>query len=481
VSLNCEEIDLILKEFPLKGLKIQNIFQPSYDSIVLELYGHGALHHYFISTAHNACRLHPLSSPPPKNERPLRFMELLRSRIRGGTILSANQISKDRIVKIDVVRSSEDGSPLLLHLYARLWSGAGNVLLVSDDGIIVDALRRLPSRGETSGATFVFPQARDPGLAQKTYKVRDIEGEGLFWQKIEHLYGQSSGHLSREALLKNARESYGRRKSVLEARLLQLEAKEKEYDQSERFRQIGDVLLAGYVTEIQAKKAFARTFDFYENKEILVEINADATPAQNAAIYYEKYRKAKAGIDEIRTELSRTKSSLDQLSAWMADIEAKQDPLAIAKELRVGGAARAKERPKFPFLNLEYRGWTIFVGRSGKENDEILRYYAKGFDLWLHARDYSGAYVFVKAQKNKSIPPEVLQAAARLALYYSKARKNLGGDLHITQAKNLRRVKGGPVGMVIPYLEKNLYITFTEAQIREIFESAGAKEEETRI
>lgn len=481
MSLNCEEIDLILKEFPLEGFKIQNVFQPSYDSIVLELYGHGALHHYFISTAHNACRLHPLSSPPPKNERPLRFMELLRSRIRGGTILSTSQISKDRIVKLDVVRSSEDGSPAVLHLYARLWSGAGNVLLVSDEGTIVDALRRLPSRGETSGATFSFPQARAPGLPQKQYEVRDIEGEGAFWQKIERLYGQSSGHLSREALLKSARESYERKKSALEVRLSQLALKENEYGQAERFRQIGDVLLSGYVPELQAKKAFARAFDFYENREILVEIDAGATVAQNSATYYEKYRKAKAGIDEIRTELARAKASLAQLSAWFAGVEASQDPLAIAKELRVGGAARAKAKPKFPFQNLEYRGWTIFVGRSGKENDEILRHYAKGFDLWLHARDYSGAYVFVKAQKNKSIPPKVLQAAARLAIYYSKARKNLGGDLHTTFAKNLRRVKGGPVGMVIPYLEKNLYTTFTEAQIREIFESAGAEEEETKI
>ena len=293
--------------------------------------------------------------------------------------------------------------------------------------------------------------------------------------------GKESGHLSREALLKSARESYERKKSTLEMRISQLEAKKKEYDQSERFRQIGDVLLSGYVTENQAKKAFARAFDFYENKEILVEIDECATPAQNSAKYYEKYRKAKSGIEEIRTELARANTSRAQLAAWIAGIESEQNPLAIAKELRVGGAARAKEKPKYPFQNLEYRGWTIFIGRSGKENDDILRHYAKGFDLWLHARDYSGAYVFVRAQKNKSIPPEVLQAAARLALYYSKARKNCGGDLHTTFAKNLRRVKGGPVGLVIPYLEKNLYITFTEAQIREIFESSGTVEEDTRI
>lgn len=479
MSLNCEEIDLILDEFPLDGLKIQNIFQPSFDSIVLELYGRGALHHYFFSIAHNACRLHPMSAPPPRNERPLRFMELLRSRIRGGTILGAEQLSHDRIVKIDVVRTGDDGAPLVLHLYARLWSGAGNLLLVSDEGTIIDALRRLPSRGETSGAAFSLPQPRLSAGPQKQYVVRDIEGDGPFWQRVELVYGQSSGHLSRDALLATARDHFEKRKSVLELRLAHLEAQAREYDQSERFRQIGDVLLAGYTVEAQGKKSFARAFDFYENREMLVEIDPAATPAQNSATYYEKYRKAKAGIEEIRTELSRTQASLAQLASWIARMEAEQDPLSIAKELRVGGAARAKEKSKFPFQNLEYRGWTFLIGRSGKENDDILRHYVKGADLWLHARDYAGSYVFIKSQKNKSIPPEVLQAGARLALYYSKARKNLGGDVHSTFAKNLRRVKGGPVGLVIPYLEKNLYITFTEAQIRQIFESAGAAEGET--
>ncbi|HBE46825.1 MAG TPA: hypothetical protein DDW14_05710, partial [Spirochaetaceae bacterium] len=161
MSLNCEEIELILSEEPLEGMKIQNIFQPSYDAIVLELYGRGNRLFYLISIAHNACRIHPLTAPPAKNERPLRFMECLRSRIKGGTIIHAEQISKDRIIKIEITKADEKGSPAKLFLYARLWSGAGNVLLVSEEGIIIDALRRLPSRQEISGAAFALPAPRD--------------------------------------------------------------------------------------------------------------------------------------------------------------------------------------------------------------------------------------------------------------------------------------------------------------------------------
>jgi predicted ribosome quality control (RQC) complex YloA/Tae2 family protein len=477
MSLNCEEIDLILSEVPLEGTKIQNIYQPSFDSLILELYGQGVLTRYLISIAHNACRLHPLNVVPPKNERPLRFMECLRSRVRGGSIVHAAQLAKDRIIKIDIVRADEDGFPVQLYLYVRLWSGAGNVLLVSNEGIIIDVLRRLPSRNEMSGATFSL--SPPPGNTQpsKRYVIRELEGEGPFWQRVERYYAQSAGHLSRETLISQAQEIFERKKSGIEMRLAQLVSKQKEYLEAERYRQIGDILIAGYSTEIRGVKTFARSFDFYENRELLIEIDPKASPAQNAVTYYEKYHKAKDGIDEINAEIHRWEATRKRLEVWFRRLESETDPLAIAQALRKGGAARSREKPRYPCQYLEYRGWTILIGRSGKENDEILRHIARGSDLWLHARDYAGSYVFIRVQKNKSIPPEVLQAAARLALYYSKARKNLGGDVHSTFAKNLRRAKGGPPGLVVPYLEKNLYITFTEAQIRDILEENPPGEE----
>ena len=478
MSLNCEEIDLILNEAPLVGMKIQNVYQPTFDSLVLELFGKGILTQYYFSIAHNACRLHPLSTPAPKNERPLRFMECLRSRIRGGTILHAAQISKDRIVKIDIIRANEKGVAERSYLYARLWSGAGNIILVSVEGIIIDALRRLPARNEVSGAAFVLPQQLDSNKQpSKHYVVRDLEGKGTFWQKIEQFYAQNADNLSRSTLLTQAHDRYERKKISIETKLNHLVSKQQEYEQAERFRQLGDILLAGYCPEIQGRKAFARVYDYYENKEILIEIDQNLNPAKNAAIYYEKYRKAKSGLEEIRSEIQYWEKSLNHLDAWLNRLEKETNHLIIAKILRKGGAARSKEKPAFPCQYLDFRGWRILIGRSGKENEDILRHIVRGSDLWLHARDYAGSYVFIKAKKNKSIPPEVLLAAAKLAIYYSKARKNGGGDVHTAFVKNLRKAKEGPIGRVIPYFEKNLYITFTEAEIKEIFQEYQSKEE----
>lgn len=57
MSLNCVEIDAILSELDLTGSFIQNIIQPSYDSLALYLYKQEATT-LFICLAGGSCRIH---------------------------------------------------------------------------------------------------------------------------------------------------------------------------------------------------------------------------------------------------------------------------------------------------------------------------------------------------------------------------------------------------------------------------------------
>jgi predicted ribosome quality control (RQC) complex YloA/Tae2 family protein len=90
----------------------------------------------------------------------------------------------------------------------------------------------------------------------------------------------------------------------------------------------------------------------------------------------------------------------------------------------------------------------------------------KGADLWLHARDFPGAYVFVKARAGKSVPLDILLDAGNLALFYSKGRNAGEADLYYTQVKFLRRSKHGPKGLVLPTQEKNLRVKADPARLK---------------
>jgi len=92
MSLNCREIDEIIRELDLDGSYIQDVVQPGFDTLALYVYGSRGAKTVFICTAQNACRIHETKRKISRNDKPLRFMEFLKSKIKGAKIESLAQI-----------------------------------------------------------------------------------------------------------------------------------------------------------------------------------------------------------------------------------------------------------------------------------------------------------------------------------------------------------------------------------------------------
>ncbi len=477
MSLNYKEIDLVISELGLEGSKLQKVLQPSYDSLVLEFYGPRGLKDLFIGLGAGACRIHGISTLPAKNERPLRFMECLRSQLRGATLSSIRQLGRERIIRMDFSLPDD----LRYRLYIRLWSGAANVILADADSMIVDAMYRKPGKGEISGMPCRMEESLKENNAENLdkFRIRDFEGEGSFSDRIASYYSAKIGALSMENLLEKVEERYRQQVQFHEERIKEIEALVAEASQGARLRQIGDILMAG--TSIPKKplplgndqSRFVEAQDFYTGKMISIQVDPMLDHVGNATKYYEKAKKADSSLVELKRERERLESSLEALSGWRDNLIAQADPYVVAKALERGGTVREKAQKPYPCLWIELQGWTILVGRSAKENDELLRRHTRGMDLWLHVRDYSGSYVFIKARRDKSVPLEILLDAGMLAVYYSKARKNSEGNVYYTQVKHLKRIKGETKGLVSPSMEKNLFIRFNDKRLREVLSAAS--------
>ncbi len=501
MSLNWKEIDLVLSELDLVGAKIDRVIQPSFDSLSLRLYKAGTTTELYLSIAQGACRLHAISSTPPKPDRPLRFMECLKSKLRGGRIDSMAQIGDERVVKIEIsvprsidFRDRDPVAPVGLEiqhftLYARFWSGAGNLILVDEAGVVVDAMARRPKKGEISGEPCTLEEdlrearaARgEPvqGAGKRLFEARELPGEGSFNERIEAAYAERGGELSRERLLEVARERFGKKERALEARIADLAARASAFRESERLRELGDILMANQGLSFEG--SYLECEDFYRGGRVRIQVDPRKSAVDNARELYERHRKAKSGLASVEAELEAAKESLQSLNLELERLESESEPLLIARALSKGGTARpseggAPQRRSYPGLSLERSGWTILIGRSAKENDELLRRHVRGSDLWLHARDWPGSYVFIKARRDKSVPLEVLLDAGMLAIYYSKGRTNGSGELYYTFAKYLRRAKDGPKGLVLPSHEKNLSVRIDEARMRELRSLIGDDE-----
>ena len=218
MSLNCNEINVILSELNLEGAFIQDIIQPGYDTLAFYTYKEGCAKTVLVCTAQNSVRINETRKKITKNDKPLRFMEFLRSRIKGCRINSCAQIGFERVIKMELSRLVEEKpkaaangyvhislvkKPVLSKeeleaeaaaagqaaeteekyiLYVKLWNNAANVILCDTDSVILEPMFRRPERGEVKGERFTVEKRElDSAEMEVRFPVRewgDLKDDG---------------------------------------------------------------------------------------------------------------------------------------------------------------------------------------------------------------------------------------------------------------------------------------------------------------
>ncbi len=476
MSLNWKEIDLILEELQLEHSSIQKIRQPDFKTLILDLYAPGNRQSLYISLAQGKTRLHRLQSPV-KNQVPLqRFAQFLRSRIKGGKITAAEQIAGERIVCLTIQRAGET-----TFLYLRMWGGAANIIATDTDHSILDAFYRRPKRKEISGEYFnpyeLIESTKNGSTSgaekSRQFTVREYPASMSFNEFVEQEYFTRELDQSLNTLTERAEALLNKQLSNIDTKLEELQNKRYESEALEGLKQTGDLIMAN-LHQIETGSQWVRINDFYhENAPVEIELNPNLNPQQNGEAYYEKYRKAKrqrAHLEEELENLAQNRRQLQSRTEQMVKIEDPEQRRQALQDFIDEYSPKKGEKPSSttPGLRFQSGPFTILVGRTAKENDELLRRYVRGNDYWLHTRDYPGGYVFIKYISGKSVPLETLLDAANLALHYSKGRSSGKAELYYTQVKYLRRAKEGRQGLVIPTQEKNLSIELDEERVQRL-------------
>ncbi len=477
MSLNCNEINLILSELNLQGAFIQDIIQPGFDTIAFYTYKNGAAKTILICTANGACRLNETRRKIPKNKKPLRFMEFLKSKIKGAKILSCEQINFDRIIKMELAHSDEEFT-----MYIRLWSANSNVILCDKNDNILDAMFRRPQKNEITGGKFFLPEQKKDlqieSISEK-FPIREFSELRNFFseknqdfdqisfnQKIDIWYAEHATSLSREALLEKAKKWYETHHSRQCAALERLEQKRTDFSASAEKKHFGDLILANaHLLSESDSKDFLECEDYETGEIARIKIDPKKSAQENAADFYALYKKELSGAESLKTEIELAKKKIASLEKLYQEILAEKNPMRIEQLLRQSSTPKQKQKKSHPGIDYTVNGWYILVGRDADENDELLRHYVRGNDMWLHTRDTPGGYVFIKCRAGKTIPLDILLDAGNLALYFSKARSAGKADLYYTEVKYLRRAKNGPKGLVIPTHEKNLNVVLDKNRL----------------
>ena len=479
-SLNWKEIDLVLSELDLAGCLVQEVRQPAHDRIVLDLFrprggsAAGSPTRFFllVSLSGRFPRLHAIAEQPPNPPKPPRFAMFLRAHVKGGRIESARQVEADRVVRVDVARSDE---PVIL--WIRLWSSAANLVATDADGVILDAFYRRPKRGEVSGGRYTGPSSGGaggrPGPA-RDYVVRELPGDGTFNERLERHFRDLESGEGRERLAAEVDAGLAMREAKLAATLAKLEQRLADYENVDRYRELGD-LVTSSLHRLAKGDRWLRAEDwFHGNAAIEIELDPRLTPAQNAEAFYERHRKARDGLERVKDDIAGLRRTLAEVEAERARLAASPDLEAIREARKAAVRPRAPAAgPDVPGLVFTSPPYRILVGRSARENDELLRRHVRGNDWWFHCRDWPGAYVFVKIPAGQSPPLETMLDAANLAVHFSRAKASGAADVYYTRVKHLRRAKGAPLGLVLPTQEKNLHVRLDPARIERLKAGTG--------
>jgi predicted ribosome quality control (RQC) complex YloA/Tae2 family protein len=108
-------------------------------------------------------------------------------------------------------------------------------------------------------------------------------------------------------------------------------------------------------------------------------------------------------------------------------------------------------RPAPAYRLLELDGFEILVGRSARENETLTFRVARPRDLWMHAHGFAGSHVIVRRTEGPTdeVPKDVLEQAAELAAWHSKARGARGKvAVHVCRAEDVTKPRGAPPGQV---------------------------------
>ncbi|MBE6037587.1 MAG: fibronectin/fibrinogen-binding protein [Anaerofustis stercorihominis] len=240
-----------------------------------------------------------------------------------------------------------------------------------------------------------------------------------------------------------------------------------EAQDSEKYNIAGTLLLSN-LHLMKKGETSVEVDNYYEEgmPKLRISLEPHLNPTQNANRYFKLYTKAKNAVIHLEKLIEESENEIYFLSSQLCYLKnasnASQAEEIIAELVKHGtikvknAKGIKKDIPSAP-MRLMFGEYEILVGRNDRQNDRLTFKMARADDIWLHTKDIAGSHVILRTE-NGTAPDEALDAAAKLAAFYSKGRESGKTEVDYTFAKYVKKPAGAPAGKVIYTNQHTVYV-----------------------
>jgi predicted ribosome quality control (RQC) complex YloA/Tae2 family protein len=261
-----------------------------------------------------------------------------------------------------------------------------------------------------------------------------------------------------------------------------VEKRRKEYENAQKadlYREIADTILAMPHLFPKGEKNVT-VKNIHTSKQERIRLNPALDSTENARLYYTKAKKAHRAAQITEQKLAESERAIREITDTLQrckEIDAldQTDPnkenavAALEVQCRNRGLIGSPSGGKpdnsghgtpVPFRHLKIDTWDIYIGKNNTQNDELTTRFAKPSDIWLHVAAHAGSHVLIRRGKGTGWPPrQVIEKAAAFAVWFSKAKHTSYAEVHVTEARFVRKRRKAPPGEVIAERCKTVRVT----------------------
>lgn len=300
------------------------------------------------------------------------------------------------------------------------------------------------------------------------FDLKSIKGEKKTFASLseaaEFYYENRTAEVAEDARIRELKKLARKLSAKLEKKTLEHKEKLQNDVEIAKNKHFGELIYSN-LYNLRGGESILNCDDYENTCVVSVPLDPLLDAAKNAEAYFKKYRKLKRAkeiaaeqlftLEQEKTYLASITESLETVTTAKEIAEAEEELKLLAGKRRTVQKGTSKKTASSP-MKISVEGYTVYIGKNNRQNDEITFQLADRSDLWFHAKGFHGSHVVVKCG-GKTPSETVLLRAAELAAYYSGAKNAPKAEVDYTEKRFVKR-QGNVLGLVYYTDYKTLFV-----------------------